>query len=681
MEDTKKLYRSLSTATTTTTTTTTTTAEDPILKDTTNLCQTLFNQLYTKFLEFFSLLPLHNHEPDDETMSLPSPDSRLWPLVQHLSLILRCSLVVLTLPYPDQAFLINKIHRIFRILNSFTSVTGTTFLLFHNFLSDLDIKLSHSCRPFLCAVLEVFADELLRHQSLRRYLMRADTTYSNCEKMFVCRSTDDDIVCVLEVISAHFILSVSNEKAFENFISRLCLHCDEDVRFPELGLGPAMALLLDPVVYSAPKMFQAHVLSLVSEAIESGLSSENLDPDLGFYLMAFQKSASLYSMHVSCLQMDSFNIELSSAYNGSLFERGHPTFESYIQGRTSNKLNQVLSQSKNSLDSYQCKISSKTKADLLAEYIEYMKARQCIFADSRHNKAASILDYIINQTFSQDAAGDDVKQNTSAEDISLLASILKLMSVLLLKTIKCLSNSGDSVCLKTMGSSSVRDDYDFLISIIEPFQELKFCLPIQTSFYDMMKIQQSNYKVSKSMLVYFSGLLSLSFYNGYDVLAKGCISVIMALMSMFIFEEGDLVDLGSSRSLSLKSCTSEVSLYKSQEGPGNKQSIYKVAAEFHRIRTCNLRMDSIVADGSEETCKGKAYLDCTLTKREADYDELADFIVCKKGKDYSSWLNNRLKFRQQKYQKVIGSKEFKKERVWKSLRLRKLVSYFEANVI
>ncbi|PNY02925.1 hypothetical protein L195_g026246 [Trifolium pratense] len=405
MEDTKKLYRSLSTATTTTTTTTTT-AEDPILKDTTNLCQTLFNQLYTKFLEFFSLLPLHNHEPDDETMSLPSPDSRLWPLVQHLSLILRCSLVVLTLPYPDQAFLINKIHRIFRILNSFTSVTGTTFLLFHNFLSDLDIKLSHSCRPFLCAVLEVFADELLRHQSLRRYLMRADTTYSNCEKMFVCRSTDDDIVCVLEVISAHFILSVSNEKAFENFISRLCLHCDEDVTFPKLGLGPAMTLLLDPVVYSAPKMFQAHVLSLVSEAIESGLSSENLDPDLGFYLMAFQKSASLYSMHVSCLQMDSFNIELSSAYNGSLFERGHPTFESYIQGRTSNKLNQVLSQSKNSLDSYQCKISSKTKADLLAEYIEYMKARQYIFADSRRGKAASILEYIINQTFSQDAAGD-----------------------------------------------------------------------------------------------------------------------------------------------------------------------------------------------------------------------------------------------------------------------------------
>jgi hypothetical protein len=28
-------------------------------------------------------------------------------------------------------------------------------LLFHNFLSDVQIELSDSCRPFLCAVLEV----------------------------------------------------------------------------------------------------------------------------------------------------------------------------------------------------------------------------------------------------------------------------------------------------------------------------------------------------------------------------------------------------------------------------------------------------------------------------------------------------------------------------------------------
>lgn len=534
------------------------------------------------------------------------------------------------------------------------------------------MDLSDSCRPFLCAVLEVFADEFLRHRSLRRYLMTADSAASNCERIFVCQFRHGDIVCVLEVISAHFILSLSNEKAFENFITRLCLHCDKDFRFPELGLAPALALLLDPVLHSAPKMFQAYVISLVSEAIGSGLSSENLAPDMGFYLMAFQKSFILYSMHVSSLQMDNFYIKLNCAYNAHLFERGHPTFESYIQEGTSNRLNQVVSESKNSLDSYQCKMSSKTKACLLEEYIGYMNGRKNIFADSCRDKAVSILDYIIHQTCFQVAAGDVIKQNTSAVDTYFLASILKLMSVSLLLAIKCLSNSGDSSCLKTMGSSSVRDKYDFLVSIINPFQQFKFCLPIQTSMYNMMNSQQSNYKVSKSMLVYFSGLLSLSVYNGFHVLAKGCISVIMALMFMFIFEDGDLVALGSFRSLPLQPCSSEISSYKNGEEVANKQSICKVAAEFHRIQTRILRTDSItpcnsVEDGTEEICNGELFLDCILPKKVSDYAELADFLECTKGKDYSNWLNNRQKYRKWKYQRIIDSRKTKKEKVWKSL--------------
>ncbi|KAI5398120.1 hypothetical protein KIW84_063786 [Lathyrus oleraceus] len=498
MDDTKRLYHSLSTATTTT-------AQDPILKDTATLCETLFDQLNAKFHEFFSALPLLNNVPVTEF--LPSPNSQLWPLVEHLSLILRCSLVVLTFPYSDQNFFTNKRRCILRILKSFLFVDvtqlhdGTTVLLCRNFLSDVQMEFSDSCRPFLCAVLEVFADELLRHRPLREYLMLADSESSDCEKTFVCQFNHRDIVVVLEVISAHFILSVSNEKAFENFISRLCLHWNGDFRFHELGLASAVALLLDHVVYSAPKMFQAHVISLVSEVIDSGLSSENLTLDMSCYLTAFQKSVSLYSRHVSSLQMDSFCIELSCAFNRTMFERGHPTFESCIQEGTRTRLSQFLSKSNSSLDSCSCEMSSKTKADILTEFIKYMKERQYIFVDSCRDKAVSILDYIIHQAFSHDAVGDalHVKKNTSTQDIYLLASILKLMSISLLQAIKCLSNNGDSGCLKTTGSSSVHDEYDSLISIINPFQQFKFCLPIQNFLHNMMKNQQTNYQVSKSI--------------------------------------------------------------------------------------------------------------------------------------------------------------------------------------
>jgi len=87
------------------------------------------------------------------------------------------------------------------------------------------------------------------------------------------------------------------------------------------------------------------------------------------------------------------------------------------------------------------------------------------------------------------------------------------------------------------------------------------------------------------------------------------------------------------------------------------------------------RKDSIVAEGSEKTCNGELYLDCTLSKNVPDYVELADFIVCREEKDYSSWLNKRQIYRRRKYHKIRGSKKFKKERVWKSLRLRKLVRF------
>ncbi|KAG5078227.1 hypothetical protein JHK82_056922 [Glycine max] len=87
-------------------------------------------------------------------------------------------------------------------------------------------------------------------------------------------------------------------------------------------------------------------------------------------------------MHVSSLQIDGFCVELKCSYNSYLLERDQLTFKAYIQQGTRNKLNQVLSKSDNSWDSYQCKMSSKTKADLLADYIAFMKDRQYIFVDS-----------------------------------------------------------------------------------------------------------------------------------------------------------------------------------------------------------------------------------------------------------------------------------------------------------
>ncbi|XP_057732691.1 uncharacterized protein LOC130947995 isoform X2 [Arachis stenosperma] len=529
------------------------------------LCEILFENLGTAFRTLFSALPLFHDRHAAGSDPNPDQNSRIWPLVEDVAILLRCCMVSLTLLHSDQKFLVDKTRFLHRALHAFVSVhVANCRLRFRNFVSGADVELSDSCRLFLCALLEVFADELLRHQTLRSYLMLVDSVSSMGEKLFVHNSMHHDFASVLLVIAVHFNLSVSNENAFENFVSRLFLHCDKDSRFPGLSPAPAISLLMDPTMPSAPKMFQAHVISLVSEAIDAGLDSTSLAPNINWGM------------------------------------------------------------------------------------------------------ADSILEGLIHRAFSQYPSRDCfcVKENTSARDICLLASILKFMGVSLMQAIKCLINSGASGCLKTMENTSLHEKYGSLISHVRHFQEIKFCLPFQAFLCDLMKMQQTtSHSVSKSMIVHFSGLLYISFSSELHLLAKGCIYVIMALMSLIVFEEGDLVSLDPLRHERLKSYSIVVQSNNTEEGVGygDKESIYKVVEQFIGIQKENLRSGS----ATSYTCNGEAFLDCILgnPKELDDYDELVDFVVCTTGKDYFSWLNNRTRYRKQRHEKMIDQRKIKKKAV------------------
>ncbi|KAL1294850.1 hypothetical protein AAHE18_19G169300 [Arachis hypogaea] len=216
------------------------------------LCEIFFENLGTAFRTLFSALPLFHDRHAAGSDPNPDPNSRIWPLVEDAAILLRCCMVSLTLLHSDQKFLVDKTRFLHRALHAFVSVdVANCRLRFRNFVSGADVELSDSCRPFLCALLEVFADELLRHQTLRSYLMLVDSVSSMREKLFVHNSMHHDFASVLLVIAAHFNLP-----------------------------APAISLLMDPTMPSAPKMFQAHVISLVSEAIDAGLDSTSLAPNI-----------------------------------------------------------------------------------------------------------------------------------------------------------------------------------------------------------------------------------------------------------------------------------------------------------------------------------------------------------------------------------------------------------------
>ncbi|CAK7337892.1 unnamed protein product [Dovyalis caffra] len=76
----------------------------------------------------------------------------------------------------------------------------------------------------------------------------------------------------------------------------------------------------------------------------------------------------------------------------------------------------------------------------------------------------------------------------------------------------------------------------------------------------------------------------------------------------------------------------------------------------------------VSTEGPKETCNGEIFLMCVLGKyaKSDDMDDLSDFIECEQGKNQSSWLRERQRFRIWKYKKTIISKVEEKENVLES---------------
>ncbi|XP_062152993.1 uncharacterized protein LOC133861263 [Alnus glutinosa] len=695
-------------------------------RDVHKLSDILFEELDRRFKRFFSDL----HE-----LSYSGTDMRTG-VVEELTLLLRCCMVILNLVACDQNLLLEKgrvLLFVVKVLISLDAIGnceseseserrkrrscvsfeksvslecgdgGCTTSVAEDFAASLCfLEPSDPCRPFLCALLEVLADELLTSRSLRQYLMLVDVTSSKNEVLFTCHFSHCDIGSVLEVVSAHFVLSVSDEQAFDNFFNSLVWQHDKGCRFPELSLTSAISLLLNPIMLSAPKMFQAHVISLVSEAIGIGMASKNLRPDLrlmDWYLTAFERSVFLYTRHMSSLQMDGNPIGSKASANLRMLERSQPTFDSYIQQATRNKIDRVVSKSDDLWDSYLHNMFFGTKSDLVAGSLLYMKENQHVFDELCRDEILSILDCIILRAFSDDVSDTVLykKGETSSQDIYLLASILKLLSSSLVQAIWCLRHSGNLGCLKTLENASSCKQYDFMVGIIRRFRQFNICLPVQRFLSDMMKTN-ARHNESKWMLLHFSGLLSLSFNSGLNFLVKGCISVMMALMNLFVFEEGDLLALRSLLATRLEAFSSKLSDDEVREPLVDQKSSRRVASRFRKIQTLHLRSfhqimenEQVQAsqnvsilnqmkesiDGTEEetveTCNGNIFLNCVLegSRKLSDYDDLADFIECKRGKDYSGWLKDRQRYRNRRSLKMAVLRWKKKIKTLKFIKKQK----------
>ncbi|KAE8715332.1 Detected protein of unknown function [Hibiscus syriacus] len=492
---------------------------------------------------------------------------------------------------------------------------GTTLHAEHLVTSLTSLSFAELSNPFhaiFCAVLEVVADELLMHESVRQYLLFVDSLSCGNEFVFTRHFGHGNVGSVLEVLSAHFILSLSDDQAFKNFIDRLFWLPNNNFRVPEMTLTTALSLFLNPVLLSAPKMFQAYLILLVSEVIGISMSSEHLNSssELRAYLSAFES------------QMD---------------------FDSCLLPATKEKIHNLIAKFDNSWNSY-------LSSTLLKE--------SCI---TLRGSSDDVDDCILHE-----------KEDTSPQDICLLASILKLMSSAMLQAIRVLTQGGDSGSLKTSENVALSKEYDLLVATFNCFQQFGIRLPVQKFLHDMMEIQPTRHKKLKWMFFHFSGLLSLT---------------------------GDLHAFGSLLDSRVKSSSwkSRVKVGKSEPSLNtsevlvDRKSSHAVALKFQKIQTLYLGTRSqtssknraqeqepgsseknhvesalSIEETTGETCNGEIFLRCVLqgSQDSSAVADLADFIECKQGKDYSEWLKDREKFRRWKSEKLENLRWKKRRRAF-----------------
>ncbi|XP_043712151.1 uncharacterized protein LOC122660952 isoform X1 [Telopea speciosissima] len=544
---------------------------NPSFTDICTLSNFLFKELSNKFEQLFSV---------SESARL---DLDILVHLEDLTLLLRCCLGMLRLLKFNHGFLLEKCKILLAILGKLCSLdlmlhiscnlgdsekhalrfrrsfsrqcvyandSGfTTYVEEYN-ASMCIVEQAGSPITFLCSLLEVFVDELLLHRDLRQYFMIADSISSASEKLFVSHSSHDDSDDVLEVISAHFLLSFSDEQASSKLHNASLWWHTKDLRTSELSLTASLALLGSPVISSAPKIIQAHLIFMVSRAIGINITPQNTRLDLTImncYISALERSIMLYTQIISSLQVgdDLIGVYIGtfSSVRPTTWKRGwHPSFEFYIRPVTYSKVNHKITELACSQHSCLCDLNSRKKSDLLNASISYMKDNQSVLDESSREEILSILNCIISRILSHEFEGTATHKSgyLGFEEVHLLASTLKLLSSSLLQTVWFMKQKGSSESHRTLKDYSCCEEYEFIIGIIGCFQQCCVSQPVQKLFPEAMGSSQSRHKESKLMFMHFVGLLLFSFGRELEFLWKGCIFNMMTLMNLFLFEEGSL---------------------------------------------------------------------------------------------------------------------------------------------
>lgn len=414
-------------------------------------------------------------------------------------------------------------------------------------------------------------DEILVNKSIRDLLFLVDSAFSSC-RLF----SKHDRAGVVEMVSAHFIISASDEKMNEMCVERLYWKEENAYRTSQMSLWAAVSLLQNPVISSAPRMIHAYVVLLVADAISvcappcaKVLDLQLIDP----YIDAFEKSVGLYTSHMWKGE------NASSGKLGVSTSNSKMDFEHLLSPCTLEKVNHLTVKLKESWSAHQSNNAKRENCELVACSVAYAKASLCVFdsscSETMLSQTFSILGCVILRASSDDVMDSVLQKYNSSnmEDLYLLASTLKLMSCSMLQGIQVFRN-WNSHGSEAEGDVRACKEYKAMMDVVQRFEQFSAHLPGQSFLWDKMESHTNRHVKSKWMVMHFSGLLSVSYALKLDYLIKGSIFGIVVSLYLFILEGGDLEALWDSVCLSENPSSSAPSSgFKDSEASGKTEKV------------------------------------------------------------------------------------------------------------
>lgn len=380
---------------------------------------------------------------------------------------------------------------------------------------------------------QIFIDELLVHRQLRRHLAVTDNASSTTNKFFAYSGYDVDFNVIQQFVSAHFLLSVHNERTCNNFINSLVWLKEVNAEhFSELGLDSALILLNTDAMFSLPNIIQAHIILLASKCIGIQNPRKNKRCDelsLDFSFRAFEVSMNLYSRYLSTL--DFLGDSTGSKNQSNCCKKSSCD--------SPEKLHRWINQLASFCRSHFHDWSSRNEENILGSSFAYIDESQHIIFEHFRQDTCVILKCMMSSFLSWEDRGNRInkKEDEVLENSICLAAALKLMGSSLLQIlcmqVKCLEG-------KTLRDSILSKDNNLISRIIGCFGTGEANQVVQKSLLNVIGKDPFKHKELKQMFVHFASLLVYSFGVRLEFLWKGSIFMMMMVMNLIILEEDTL---------------------------------------------------------------------------------------------------------------------------------------------